>query len=117
MLSLALSLILTGLLLALPGMSWSAYKSRRGQADSGKGKLPFRLLIGCTAVAWGVQTLSYIILAGAQGPIEVRQAIQLTTPLGGLIWLAALTGLACFIVITLKKRSSQKKAPTNGQIE
>lgn len=115
MLSLALSLILTGLLLALPGMSWSAYKSRRGQADSGKGKLLFRLLVGCTVVAWGVQTLSYIILAGAQGPIEVRQAVQLTAPLGGLIWLASLTGLVCFIALTLKKRPSQKKAPTNGQ--
>ena len=79
------------------------------------GKLLFRLLVGCTVVAWGVQTLSYIILAGAQGPIEVRHAIQLTTPLGGLIWLASLTGLVCFIVIMLKKRSSQKKAPNNGQ--
>lgn len=115
MLSLTLSLILTGLLLALPGMTWSAYKSRRGQTDTHKGKLLFRLLVGCTAVAWGVQALCYMILAEAQGPIEVRHAIQITAPLGGLTWLAALTGLACFIVIILKKRSSQKKAPTNGQ--
>lgn len=115
MLSLTLSLILTGLLLALPGMTWSAYKSRRGQADSGKGKLLFRLLVGCTAVAWGVQALCYIILAEAQGPIEVRHAVQFTAPLGGLTWLAALTGLACFVTLTLKKRPSQKKALDNGQ--
>lgn len=106
MLALTLSLILTGLLLALPAMTWWAYNTRRKQADRQRGKVLFRLLAGCAMAAWSAQIIRYIMLASAQGPVEVRQAAQLTAPLGWLVWLAALMGLAMFAIILIRLRRS-----------
>jgi hypothetical protein len=104
MLALILSLVLTVLLLALPGMTWSAYKTRRGREDHQNGKVFFRLLVGSTIAAWGAHIIHYMVLAGAEGLIEVRHAIQLSTPVGWLVWLAALTGLVAYIILMLKLR-------------
>ncbi len=104
MLPLALSLLITGLLLALPVMTWSAYKAGRGQAGRRGDKALPRLLAGCTIAAWAAQATRYALLASAQGAVEIRKAAQLSIPLGWLVWLAAVIGLTAFIIIRLKKR-------------
>lgn len=105
MTTLALSLLLTVLLLALPGMTWSAHKTRRQDPhDMLRGKILFRLIAGCTIVAWAGQALHYFLLAGAEGPMEVRTAVQVSAPLGWLVWLAALIGTVSFIIFRVKMR-------------
>jgi hypothetical protein len=104
----ALSLLLTALLLALPVMTWTVFKTRRGQRDYLRGKTSLRLLAACTIAAWGAQALRYALLATAHGAIEVWQAAQLSAPLGWLVWLAGLTGVAAFSVFCVKKRRVSK---------
>jgi hypothetical protein len=105
MITIALSLILTVLLLALPGMTWAAHKTRRQDPhDMQRGKLLFRLIVGCTVVAWGGQALHYLLLSGAENSVELRTAVQVSAPLGWLVWLAALTGTAAFIIFLVKTR-------------
>jgi hypothetical protein len=97
-------LILTGLLLALPVMTWRAYKTKGNQPSHQAGKTLPRLLAGCSIAAWAAQVLRYALLAAAHNPIEARQAIQLSAPLGWLVWLAALAGLTAYAVILFKRR-------------
>lgn len=96
------SLVLTGLLLVLPVMTWRVYKTRRNQ----QAKAWPRLLAGCTIAAWAAQALRYAMLAAAQNPLEARQATQLSAPLGWLVWLAALLGMAAYIIMLYKRRRS-----------
>jgi hypothetical protein len=95
-------LILTGLLLALPVMTWYAYKTRRNQPA----KAWPRVLAGCSIAAWFGQALRYAILATAGNPLEARQATQLSAPLGWLVWLATLLGLAAYIIMQCQRRRS-----------
>ena len=104
MLALSLSLILTALLLALPVMTWWAYKAGRKKSGPRNGVILRRLLAGCAAAAWAAHIIRYAALASTQGLLESRQAIQLSAPLGWLVWIVSLAGVIVFVVIIKKTR-------------